>query len=241
MVRALSLPRRSAPPVRPLLVADGLLVTADAAWAWFVVPTAATDWLTEPDLDAGTDQAASDLSRLFDPGGEVHLKILWGRLSAADYAAGIRRASPRTAGDIDTWTGLAATRVESLALPQRHVLLGTRIAWRNIGAGWRRAARATEHAFGVSGVGVSRREAAGYADRVGTLARRLSRSVFHAHRAPAELIAWSLSRELARTRAWAPTGGWITGAPLTRSVSGRMVPHADHVQVATGGPAAFVA
>ena len=241
MTRTLTLLRRQPPPVRPLLITDGLLVTEAAAWAWFTVPTAATDWLTESELDAGTDQAASDLARLFDPGTELHLKILWGRLAAADYAQSIRQAFPRSAGDVGAWTGLATERIESLALPQRHILLGARLATRDVDSGWGRAARLTERAFGVASTRIDVRDASAYSERVAALARRLSRSVFHGRPADAELIAWSLSRELTRARAWVPTGGVITGARLARLTSTRVVPHTDCVELVDRNSRAFVA
>lgn len=232
--------RRQPPPVRPVLITDGLLVTSDAAWAWYVVPTAATDWLGEPQLDAQVDRAGGELARLFGAG-DLHLKILWGRLSASDYIDSVRRTSSRWAGNVEAWWGVAASRIDSLALPQRQVLLGVRLASRGE-AGLRRAARSVEDAVGAGGSSrVGSRELAGYLSAADALARRLSRSIFAALPAPAELIAWSLSREANRTETWVPTGPIITGPQLARLLTTQVRPHVDCVELVGPNSRSWVA
>lgn len=241
VVRIPSLFHRQPPPLRPVLITDGLLVTAEAAWAWYEVPTAATDWLSEADIDAGTDAAASDLARLFGTGAELHLKIVWGRVSANRYLTDLHRVVSRGAGDAAGWVRLCAARIDSLALPQRHILLGARVATRGEG-GWRRRTRRVEDTLGVAGTGrVSGKELAEYTAAVDTLARRLTRSTFRARPAPAELIAWSLARELHRTDLWVPTGRVVAGPRLARLIAGQVRPRADHVELLGPRGRTFVA
>lgn len=108
-------------------VSDGLVVTTTAAEAWFLLSSANTDLMPESAQDAEQDAAALALAKIL-PGYDCHLKVIWARLSGEEYRAEARQIF--TAGDIEAFASMWAQRLGLLDLPQRHILLGVKLAER---------------------------------------------------------------------------------------------------------------
>src|SRR6476659_8447943 len=68
--------RVDTPAATPLLITDGALVTADAVWAWVLVPIASTFLAEEDDLDQATIATARSLAAVLPPGVDYHLKVI---------------------------------------------------------------------------------------------------------------------------------------------------------------------
>ena len=52
------------------------MVTADAVWAWVLLPLASTHLAEEVDLDHANLTTARSLARVLPPGVDYHLKVL---------------------------------------------------------------------------------------------------------------------------------------------------------------------
>ncbi|MFJ4880869.1 ATP-binding protein [Streptomyces sp. NPDC088745] len=227
---------RAAPPPQYAAVADGLILTDDAAWAWYQVETTNSDLMSEEDRDAETDRASAALVSTL-AGTHVHLRVLWSQMVAEDYAA--------EAGDIfstghhQEWTADRVARLDQIALPVRHVLMGVRLGDRSTSVPQRAADLA-----GVGSSGIGARELATWHDQAGRLRRRLEASPWRCRTAPVDLLAWMIAREQHRAALPpAPSRGAITGAALAALTRGRAVPYPDHIRLldASGDVAAWVA
>ncbi|MGW1976655.1 ATP-binding protein [Streptomyces sp. NPDC001889] len=225
-------------PPQLVALADGLVVTSTSAEAWYVLSAANTDLMPEHAQDLEQDAAALALSKLL-PGYDCHLKIIWSRLDGEMYRREARQIF--TAGDTEAVADLWAARLDGLGLPQRHLLLGVRIAERDSAAG----ATAKNTAAAVLGTGHTALPAAELAQldaAARRLERRLEATPWRARIAPVELLAWAVSRESHRPQPAPPNLPEITGASLVRLTQSRAVPHHDHVQLldARGRTAAWV-
>jgi hypothetical protein len=88
--------RIDTPAAAPVLITDGALVTADAVWAWVLVPIANTFLAEEDDLDQATLATARSLAAVLPPGADYHLKVI-----PAPHTGEAYRAS---------WTGFEGVR-----------------------------------------------------------------------------------------------------------------------------------
>lgn len=220
-------PERSAPPPRYQAVAEGLVVTDHQAEAWFVLESANTDLAPEADRAAEHDRAAAALSRLL-AGYDCHLRVVWAPVSADAYAAEAEQLF--TAGDGAAWAALRVDRLRELALPERHLLLGVKLADRAAGTG-AQAKAAAASAVGLGNAGaVDRRELARLDAATHRLGRQLEATPWRARPAGVDLLAWLIARELHRDVP-APGGGAVTGARLAQLTRGRVLPYPDHVRV----------
>ncbi|MFJ3182428.1 ATP-binding protein [Streptomyces sp. NPDC086796] len=219
-------------------IADGLIVSDTAAEAWFTLSGANTDLMPEERQDIEQDAAALALAKVL-PGYECHLKIVWSRLDGEVYREEARQIF--SAGDVEAVADMWAARLDALELPQRHLLLGIRIAERDS------AANATvknnvSGALGVSHTGLDESELAHLDGLARRMERRLEATPWRARIAPAELLAWAVSRESFRPQPAPPRLPAITGASLVRLTQSKAIPHADHVRMmdARGQTAAWV-
>ncbi|MFJ4700544.1 ATP-binding protein [Streptomyces sp. NPDC088768] len=219
-------------------IADGLVVTDVAAEAWFTLSSSNTDLMPEDRQDMEQDAAALALAKAL-PGYECHLKVIWARLDGEDYREEARRIF--TAGDVEAVADMWARRLDSLDLPQRHILLGVRLAERDS------AANATvKHgvagALGVAHTGLDQTELAHLDGLARRMERRLEATPWRARIAPAELLAWAVSRESFRPQPAPPHLPTISGAALVRLTQSKAIPHADHMRLmdARGRTAAWV-
>lgn len=218
---------RGLPPPRLVAIADGLLVTERHAEAWYLISVANTDLATESEQDAALDAAVSAAGTIL--GDRLcHLKVVWGRFTGNDYVESME--SHYRIGDYAGWTQTRADRIDEMRMPERYVALGVHLADRD--------PRSTSHvkgaasdALGMTSWRVGAKELAHLDDRVRKLGRQLGTSVWRAQAAPAEVIAWLVSREMHRGAASAPRQGMITGASLARLTAGRVMPYTDHLRI----------
>ncbi|MFD9152219.1 hypothetical protein ACFWDF_34290, partial [Streptomyces diastaticus] len=118
---------RSAMPPQYVALADGLVITDSHTEAWYVLASSNTDLMSETARDGELDAANSALARTL-AGHDCHLRVLWSPLHAEDYAA--EAADMFTAGDWQEWAQIRVGRLEQIALPTRHLLLGVRLTER---------------------------------------------------------------------------------------------------------------
>ncbi|MEW2310657.1 ATP-binding protein [Streptomyces sp. NPDC006864] len=232
---------RGADPVRYVSLADGLIITEDAAWAWYELQTSNTDLMAVAARDLEQDTAAAALTQIL-ANTEAHLKVLWSPLRADDYLE--EAATLYTAGDWQRWAQERVERLAQISLPRRHLLLGVKLTDRApagpVAAGRRRAAEG----LGVTKTGVPARELARLDAKMRRLGRRLEPTPWRAQPATVETLAWMIAREQHRpTPLPAPRQGQITGASLATLTRGRVLPYPDHLRVmgADGETAAWVA
>ncbi|MFK0296339.1 ATP-binding protein [Streptomyces sp. NPDC090442] len=229
---------RAMPAPNLVALADGLVVTDTAAEAWYILSSANTDLMPEDRQDAEQDAAALALSKVL-PGYDCHLKIIWARLDGERYRAEARELF--CAGDVEAVAEMWAQRLDGLDLPQRHLLLGVRIAERDTAANATLKNSAAD-ALGLRHTGL----ADGELTQLDALARRLEGRLeatpWRAQIAPVELLAWAISRESYRPQPAPPNLPTLTGACLVRLTQSRALPHADHVRLldARGDVAAWV-
>lgn len=230
---------RAAQPPQYVALADGLVVTSTHSEAWYVLESSNTDLMSEAARDAEQDQATATLSKTL-AGHDCHLRVLWSPLQADEYAQEAEELF--SAGDYRAWAALRVERMDSLALPSRHLLLGVRITDRTPPAAGRQRAH---DALGIGQTSISRRELARLDALARRLGRRLESSPWRAQPAAVEMLAWMIAREQRRDAVLpAPSSaGVITGAKLAQLTRGRILPYPDHLRVvdATGETSAWVA
>ncbi|GAB4083277.1 hypothetical protein GCU67_20675 [Modestobacter muralis] len=230
----------------PKAIADGITASAQAVWAWVVLPTRSTDELNTDDIFALTSAGASTLRRLLPTDAEFHFKIQWGRWGAVEYrdaeAARIAKgARGRITQGQEEYLQLGAARMADHDFPQRLVLLGIQIKVsesRDLPA-LRRTSRV------VGGEAAEIDDARGLLVRASTQARawqqRMAESSFGARPATVRELAWSLRRDLRRTTDWLPSGPIATTGEIARLHSGAFaLPRPDHMEIATDDGIAYV-
>lgn len=219
-------------------IADGLVVTDTAAEAWFTLSGANTDLMPEERQDIEQDAAALALAKVL-PGYDCHLKIVWSRLDGEVYREEARQIF--SAGDVEAVADMWAARLDDLELPQRHLLLGIRIAERDSATN-ATVKNSVSGALGVSHTGLDENELAHLDGLARRMERRLEATPWRARIAPAELLAWAVSRESFRPQPAPPHLPTVTGAALVRLTQSKAIPHADHLRLmdARGQTAAWV-
>ncbi|MFI8932435.1 ATP-binding protein [Streptomyces sp. NPDC053474] len=230
---------RFLPAPQLVAVADGLVVTNTTAEAWFVLSSANTDLMPEEAQDHEQDAAALALAKTL-PGYDCHLRVVWSKLDGELYRAEAHEMF--TAGDVETFAAMWAARLDGLDLPQRHLLLGIKIAERTTTA-QATAKDTVTNALGLRHTGLADGELAHLDATVRRLERRLETTPWRARIAPVELLAWAISRESHRPQPAPPQLPVVTGASLVRLTQSRAIPHADHIELldADGTTAAWVA
>lgn len=171
-------------------VADGLVVTDTGAEAWFTLSSANTDLMPEDRQDSEQDAAALALAKVL-PGYDCHLRIIWARLDGEIYREEARQIF--SAGDVERVAAMWAQRLDGLDLPQRHILLGIRIAERDSAAN-ATVKNGVAGALGVGKTGLDDTELAHLDGLARRMERRLEATPWRARIAPAELLAWAISR-----------------------------------------------
>jgi hypothetical protein len=216
---------RSAAAPQYAALADGLVITTDRAEAWFVLSDSNTDLMSEGARDAELDYAVSALTATL-AGYDCHLRVVWSPVNAADYTT--EAAGMFTAGRWQEWAELRVQRLEQIALPTRHLLLGVRLADRQPAT----LSRGIQQGIGISATGVPQREVARWDAEMRRLARRLEASPWRAQPAAVEMLAWMVSREQHRDAPLpAAAHGVVTGARLATLTRGRVLPYPDHLRV----------
>ncbi|MEU2086526.1 ATP-binding protein [Streptomyces albus] len=228
---------RTAQPPRYVAIADGLLVTETHAEAWFLLDSSNTDLMSVEARDAEHDEVCATLAKTL-AGMDCHLRILWTTLQAESYRA--EGAELFCAGAWKEWVEDRVERLDQLALPARHLLLGVRIAERG-----NQTPTRLHDALGIGTTAISNRELARLDAIMRRLGRRLESSPWRAQEATAEMLSWMIAREQHRDTPL-PTpnsAGVVTGARLHQLTRGRVLPYSDHLEIldAAGNPASWVA
>ncbi|MFJ4679158.1 ATP-binding protein [Kitasatospora sp. NPDC088783] len=208
-------------------IADGLVVTDTAAEAWLTLTASNTDLMPEERQDAEQDAAALALAKSL-AGYDCHLKIVWARLDGDLYREEAGRIF--TAGDVDLVADLWADCLNDLDLPQRHILLGVKLAERD-SATAAAVKNSLADTLGVSSTGLPAAELTHLHGLARRIERRLEATPWRARLAPVELLAWAVSRESHRPQPAPPRLPTFTGASLVRLTQSKAVPHADHLEL----------
>ena len=209
---------RDTDPPRYRAIAPGVIVTETEAWAWYEIDTTNSDLLGESGRDAEQDLAEVGLRTLV--GRECHLRVLWGRIDGDTYLHGLGLdAADENAKE---WAAARADDIDDLALPDRRVLLGVKIA--------DRTPSEAGNALGLSSPRLPDGDLARYSAMAIQLGGPLRATAWRVRLASAELLAWSISRELHRSTV-VPRDDTITGAPLARLTAGRVEFGPDHFVV----------
>lgn len=220
-------PERSAPPPHLVAIAPGLLVTTDKTEAWFTIRTSNSDLNSEDQSDAEIISMIRGLGKVLQDK-DCHLKVIWSRVSGEEYEASVTEIY--SAGDWQRWVEDRANRIDDLALPERHVLLGITIDAERKTVTNNHALNTAADVLGMAGEGISNREIAFYLGRVEKLGRPLRASRLGAQIAPTDLIAWMIAREQRREMQAPPSSSQITGSQLHRLTAGKVVPYVDHLR-----------
>lgn len=220
-------PGRKAAPPTYRAIADGVLITATKAEAWFELPTANTDTMPEQLLEDEVLSVVKVAGRALKDT-ECHLKIVWSSLEGGEYAQ--HAENVYSAGQWQRWVALRAAKIDAMQLPQRHVLLGVTIE-ENTKHDTTAVERLAAPAFGIEQHRVKSSELARYAGIAFKLGRQLRQSRLNARLASAELLSWVISREQMRSLGAVPRHGAITGAALATLTNGHVDPHPDHLRI----------
>lgn len=220
-------PGRKAAPPTYRAIADGLIITATKAEAWFELPTANTDTMPEQMLEDEVLSVVKVAGRALKDS-DCHLKIVWASLEGDEY---VRRVEGEySTGDWRNWVEMRAASIDAMQLPDRHVLLGVVIA-----EGTKHDTTAVQQlaapAFGIEQHRVKASDLAKYAGVAFKLGRQLRASRLNAHLASAELLSWVIAREQLRSLGAVPRHGAITGAALATLTNGHVEPYPDHVRI----------
>lgn len=216
---------RDATPPMYRAIAPGLTVTDTSAWAWFVVSTTNSDLLGGEARDREQDKADVALAQL--AGREWHLKGLWGHVSGEDYLAhlGLDEAGVPAGDKRREWAAERADDLDHISLPDKTRLLGVKLRDRDTSA-----RRKTKGAFGLDDRRIPDAELRQLQGAVRQLGEKLNRTVWKVQIASTEKIAWAIAREMHRSEPIpAPVDDVITGAPLHRLCSGKVIPMSDHL------------
>lgn len=231
-------PGRKAAPPTYRAIAEGLIITATKAEAWFELPTANTDTMPEQLLEDEVLSVVKVAGRALKDS-DCHIKIVWASLEGDQY---VRRVEGQySAGDWRRWVEMRAASIDAMQLPDRHVLLGVVIA-----EGTKHDTTAVQQlaapAFGIEQHRVKSADLAKYAGIAFKLGRQLRSSRLNARLASAELLSWVVAREQLRSLGAVPRHGAITGASLAALTSGHVDPFPDHVRIRDerGGVAGYV-
>ncbi|GAB3615427.1 ATP-binding protein [Humibacter ginsengisoli] len=232
-------PGRKAKPPTYRAIADGLIITATKAEAWFEIPTANTDTMPELLLDDEVQSVIRVAGRALKDT-DCHLKVIWSSLEGTEYVQGIE--GEYTAGDWKRWVDMRAEQIDAMQLPQRHVLLGVTIAegTKHDTSGVQQLAAP---AFGIEQHRVRESDMSRYANVAFKLGRQLRGSRLNARLASAELLSWTIAREQLRSLGAVPRHGTIVGASLATLTNGHADPYTDHLRLRDekGNVAGYVA
>jgi len=109
--------RVDTPAVAPVLITDGALVTADAVWAWVLVPIASTFLAEEDDLDQATLATARSLAAVLPPGVDYHLKVIPAPHTGDAYRASWAGFSGVRSVNAEHYIDLGSHRIDLNAAP----------------------------------------------------------------------------------------------------------------------------
>lgn len=220
---------RSAPAPAYHTIADGLLVTALHAEAWFELGISNLDTASNEAWESELDKVIRASSKALGQS-PCHLKIMWSKVDGSQYYESVRDLYDADYADGDKWAQDYAARIDALGLPQRHVMLGVLLEERDTATA-QAIKRGANAATGLHADPLSDEELTHYMSSARRILKTLGGSPLKAKLADAEKIAWMLSRETGRTKAPVPPKGKITGAGLQHLLSSKVIPYSDHLEL----------
>ncbi|HEY5151591.1 MAG TPA: ATP-binding protein [Mycobacterium sp.] len=224
--------RRDESPLHtPSAIAHGITHGSGGVWAWVEIPPRSTDEQDGDTLEALTLEASAGLTKIIPPGAEFHAKILWRTTTGDEYLAD-QLTDDLTEGQRD-YLEMGAVRIDQLAFPQRIVLLGVRLDRQAPGF-----ESTTAKVRRVTGTSTAKGDAESALDgptmrRVWEFHSAAARSSFQARPASAQLLAWTLRRDLHRIVEQIPDGSLIAGGQVARLKATHVVPAMDHLEIHT--------
>lgn len=216
-------PSLRAPMPAYKILADGLTVTEERATAWFRIKPSSTQMATAKEMDAELAQAIALAQKVLRDR-TCHIKIVWGRITGAEYATS---AAAFTAPEGRAWTTVRTQAIDAWQLPERHVFLGIDIEDRHDPKFLRAINRAVDWVRGDL-TSIPRQELAWLDQTMRALGGQLNKAPWYGAPVDVETLAWMLGRECFRASDAAPIEGTVSGAHLARLMRGRMVPYRDH-------------
>lgn len=202
-------------------IADGLVISAERAQAWFVIEPAASQMLPDDERAETVARVISALQKILRDR-QSQLKIAWAPLTAEAYTASIGRLSP--------WVTERADGIDALDLTERHVLIGIDIEDRTT-VPVANALRSATEWLADDDRTIPRKERAFLDEAMRKLAAQLATSPWTVRPANVEMLAWMIASDHHRNADYPiPRDGAIASASLTRLVRGRMVPWPDHIR-----------
>jgi hypothetical protein len=195
----------SRPHRTPGFFAPGLLLTDDAAWAWFELPTVSYDFLSAGEREAlllGHALALAGLS-----GAECHLVIVPEAYEVSDWAAELDATTAAPASGWPHYLAALSEHVSSGAFRRRRVFLGVLLGHRTVHRRDRRTAETAGEPHDL----------ARWNARVDPLWRGLASSALQAVRADAPTLRWLVRRAFWRGIAGPAPDGQDAPADLASS------------------------
>ncbi|MGK4066821.1 ATP-binding protein [Rothia sp. HC945] len=220
---------RKTPPVHYHSIAEGLLVTDTRAEAWFDLDTANLDTATDDQKLASLDEVKTAATKALG-NRACHLKLLWSNVSGEEYYESVKDLYTGGLGDGDEWAKLWANRLEDLGLPKRHLMLGVTLNVKGTIRG-EQVKRGIDSALGEHPDRIPEDRLVEFYQDARRIMRTLQRCALHARLAPAEKIAWMISRETARAKNPIPRSGQISGAQLAQLTASKVLPYPDHLRL----------
>lgn len=220
---------RKAPPPAYHTIADGLLVTALRAEAWFELGVSNLDTASDEVWESELDKVIRACSKALGQA-PCHLKIMWSQVDGAQYYESVRDLYDPGYADGEGWARDYASRIDVLGLPQRHVMLGVLIEERDT-ATTQAFKKGINTATGLPADPLTDADFLEYMTSARRILKTLGSSPLKAKLAGVEKIAWMLSRETGRTKAPVPPKGKITGATLQHLLSSKVIPYSDHLEL----------
>lgn len=220
---------RSAPAPTYHTICDGLIITALRAEAWFEIGISNLDTAADEQWEAELDRVMRAASKA---AGErpCHLKIMWSKIDGAQYYDSVQDLYDADYAQGDRWAQDYANRIDSLGLPQRHVMLGVLLEERDSAT----AAAVKQKANTVTGQNPDRlsdEDFTHYMNGARRILKTLGASPLKAKMATAEKIAWMLARESGRAKAALPSRERIEGAALQHILSSKVIPYPNHLEL----------
>ena len=220
---------RTAPAPAYHTICDGLIVTALHAEAWFEIGVS--------NLDTAADEAwDSELDRVIRAAGKAagerpcHLKIMWSKIDGTQYYNSVQDLYDDEYAKGKQWAEDYADRIDSLGLPQRHVMLGVLLEERDTAtaAALKKNANA---AVGLAAERLSDEDFTHYMNGARRILKTLGSSPLKAKLVSAEKIAWMIARESGRTKAPLSSRDRIEGAALQHILSSKVIPYPNHLEL----------
>lgn len=174
---------------------DRLLVSSDAVWGWFRLPTVSYDFLSLGEREALLASVAGALGALREA--ECHLLVVPRSYVAAEWAAALDAATPRPAPGWSEYLVRLEDHVADMAFWHREVYLGVRLGRRRR-SGLDAVRGRVEAVAGLEDPTVRERELAVWRTKADSVERVLGAGGLRARSATATELRWLIQRSFWR-------------------------------------------